>query len=148
MCGETMLKTFQNQNDYENYDIENYIDDYLIINNYINKLHDSDTLIENNDFDDESSFIGLLKNEFRLYDDEYIIIKIECKYDNYINNKKFIKASNNVPRYKFLKNDLEDLTSLYEKYNYKIDCDGNLYYYDNQSYVLVGNYSYKKGKIK
>ena len=133
--------------DYD-YNIEDDNENYISINDFVNEKHDNDTLIEKNEFYEKSSFIGKMNEKFFLYEDEYIIFKISCSFDPFINNKKFIKASNNIPKRKYLKKDLEDLKELFGKYGYKIDCDGNLYFYEDDTYTLVGYYDYKKGKMR
>ena len=108
-----------------------------------NFRHDSETLLGNNDFYEGSSFVGIM-NENIYYNSENQIsyFKIKAKGEK-IDGKTFAKVSNFIPISKVLINGTEDFTSIFEKYQFKIDCDGNVYKFVENELIWVGYYDFE-----
>ena len=111
--------------------------------NVNNFRHDSETLLNNNDFYEGSSFVGVMnENIYYNLENEISFFKIKAKGE-IIDKKIFVKANNNVPLSKILINENEYFTSIFEKYRYKIDCDGNVYKVLDNELIWVGYYDFE-----
>lgn len=114
-----------------------------------NFRHDSETLLENNDFYKGSSFVGAMNESiYYTYENEISKFTINAKGEE-IDKLIFVKADNSIPITKCLKEGEQFFTSIFEKYSCKIDCDGNVYkVIDSETLEWIGYYDFVKYNLE